>query len=248
MKYIAIWLVTAILIVAPSFAKSSAAKSYRVMRYIESFPPYYFGEGSSQVGIVRDIFAALAKETGDTFEFIRLPYKRALYQFDTGKIDIEPMSNPAWRKCSAIQGVYSVPFAVSEQIVLYNAKYYQPVNLPENLLGKTVGTVAGYTYPVYGPYFADGRIKAHQLKNENKLIQMLLAGRLHQSIMNKDFALYKIKTDHLEDQLIISKPCNVVDMMIRFHPSKKEAIPKFNKAISKLLKDGTIKKIYDQYR
>ncbi|WP_031485381.1 substrate-binding periplasmic protein [Maridesulfovibrio frigidus] len=248
MKYIAIWLVTAILILAPSFANSSAAKSYRVMRYTESFPPYYFGDGSSQKGIVRDIFDALAKETGDTFEFISLPYKRALYQFDTGKIDIEPMSNPAWRKSSSVQGVYTTPFAVSEQIILYDVKHYLPVSLPEDLLGKTVGTVTGYTYPVYGPYFADGRINAHQLKNENKLIQMLLAGRLQQSIMNKDFALYKIKTEHLKDQLIISKPCNVVDMMIRFHPSKKEAIPKYNEAIHKLLKDGTIKKIYDNYR
>ncbi len=248
MKYIAIWFVTTILIIAPSFAKSSGAESYRVMRYTESFPPYYFEEGSSQTGIVKDVFAALANETGDTFEYILLPYKRALYNFEIGKIDIEPMSNPVWRKHSAVLGVYSIPFAVSEQIILYNSKYYRPVNLPEDLLGKTVGTVMGYTYPVYGPYFADGRIKAHPLSNENKLIKMLLAGRLHQSIMNKDFALYRIKTEHLKDQLIISEPCNMVDMMIRFHPSKKDAIPKFNKAISKLLKDGTIKKIYDQYR
>ncbi|NDV23409.1 ABC transporter substrate-binding protein [Desulfovibrio sp. JC022] len=248
MKYITIWFVFVFSIITPYFAKDCAAETYRVMRYIESFPPYYFPKSSFQSGIVKDIFAALSKETGDTFEFVSLPYKRALYQFVTGKIDIEPMANPAWRSHSSVPGIYSIPFGVSEQIVLYNAKYAQPAYLPEDFAGETVGTVAGYTYPVFGVYFADGRIKEHQLKSENKLIQMLIADRLHQAIMNKDFALYRIKTEQLKDQLVVSKPCNSVPMMIRVHPSRKDALPKFNKAIKKLLEDGTISKIYGQYR
>ncbi|TIH20265.1 ABC transporter substrate-binding protein [Marinifilum sp. JC120] len=248
MKYMVIWIVVVISVVVPYFAKDSAAENYRVLRYIESFPPYYFPANSSQTGIVKDIFTALSKETGDTFEFVRLPYKRALYQFATGKVDIEPMANPAWRGHSSVPGIYSIPFGVSEQVVLYNAKYAQSACLPKYLVGKTLGTVAGYTYPVFGPYFADGRIKEHQLKNENKLIQMLIAGRLHQAIMNKDFALYRIKTEQLKNQLAVSRPCNSVPMMIRVHPSRKDALPKLNKAIKKLLDDGTISKIYGRYR
>lgn len=248
MKLIRVMLIAACFAVAHFSAHECVADTYRVMRYTESFPPYYFADTSQHTGIVKDIFAALEKETGDTFEFVRLPYKRALYQFVTGKVDIEPMANPAWRQSSPVPGVYSLPFAVSEEIVLFNAKYSCSSYLPEDFIGKTVGTVAGYTYPVFGPYLADGLIKEHQVKDENKLIQMLVAGRLQQALMNKDFALYRIKTEQLKDKLVVSKPCNSVDMMIRVHPSKKDAIPKFNRAIKKMLEDGTIERIYAQYR
>ncbi|MBI9110065.1 ABC transporter substrate-binding protein [Maridesulfovibrio ferrireducens] len=248
MKFLKIWLVTAILIIASPFAHISAAETFRVMLQVESFPPYSFEKGDSRSGIIEDLFTAFAKETGDTFEYVRVPFRRALYQFETGKIDLEPMCNPIWRQSSSLRGIYSIPFAVSEEIVLFNADKYIPINSPEDLLGKTVGVISGYHYPVYGPYFVDGRINSYPLYNENKLIQLLLAGRLDQALMNKDFAQYEIKLQNLKDRLIISEPCNVLDMMIRFHPSKKDAVPRFNKAIQKLLNDGTIEQIYDRYR
>lgn len=248
MKFFAIWLATAIFFVLSPFTQTSAAETFRVMLYTNSFPPYFFEQGDSRSGIIQDVFTALTKETGDNIEYVRVPFKRALYQFETGKIDIEPMSNPVWRQSSALLGIYSIPFAVSEEIVLFNADQYTPVQSPEDLLGKTMGVVMGYHYPVYGPYFDDGRIKPYPLHNENKLIQLLLAGRLDQALMNKTFAQYQIKTERLDDRLVIGEPCSVLDMMIRFHPSKKNAVPRFNKAIRKLLEDGVIEQIYDRYR
>ena len=111
-----------------------------------------------------------------------------------------------------------------------------------------MGVVQGDRYPVYEPYFADERIKRHPLKNENKLIQLLLAKRVDQVLINKDFAQYQIKKQHLREQLIIGGTYDQLDMMIRFHPNKKSALPRFNKAIKKLLQDGTIEHIYDGYR
>jgi polar amino acid transport system substrate-binding protein len=248
MKYAMLFIVIASFLFTSSFIPSSAAETYRVMQYRKSFPPFYFDKGNPRTGIVRDIFAALAKETGDSFEFVRVPFKRALYKFDAGEVDIEPMANPAWRKNSIVPGLYSIPFAVSEQIVLYNAKYYKTAVFPEELLGETIGTVSGYTYPTFGPYFESGKLKAYALKDENKLVQMVLAGRLEQAIMNKDFALFAIKELGAEEQLVISKPCDTVDIMIRFHPSKRKAVSKFNKALKRLMSDGTIDKIYNKYR
>nr|WP_235727734.1 transporter substrate-binding domain-containing protein [Maridesulfovibrio frigidus] len=218
------------------------------MLHVDSLPPYSFDKGDARTGIIKDLFAALVKDTGDTVEYVRVPFKRALYQFDEGKIDIEPMSNPIWRKSSSLKAIYSIPFAVSEEILLFNADKYFPVNSPEDLLGRTVGVISGYYYPVYTPYFADERIKPHPLRSENKLIQLLLAGRLDQALMNKDFAQYQIKTQNLAGKLMVGEPCSVLDMMIRFHPSKKNAVPRFNEAIQKLLNDGTIEQIYDRYR
>ncbi|WP_415718391.1 substrate-binding periplasmic protein [Maridesulfovibrio sp.] len=248
MKYLRPLLTIIAFVLLPCFAQDSDAETYRVMRYAEFLPPYYFAESHFQKGIVLDLFSAIARETGDTFEFVHVPYKRALYKFDSGAIDIEPMANPKWRKNAAVLGCYSVPFAVSEQVVVFNAQHSLSSGFPEDLLGKTLGTVMGYTYPMFGPYFEDGRIRKYELRNETKLIEMLLADRIHQAVMNKDFALYMAKIHGAKGKLVISEPCNRVEMMIRVHPSKKHALPRFNKAIKKLLADGTIDKIYAQYR
>jgi polar amino acid transport system substrate-binding protein len=219
------------------FAHTSSAETFRVMLHTGSFPPYFFEEGDSRTGTIRDIFTAITQDTGDSVEYIRVPFKRALRQFEIGAIDIEPMTNPIWRQSSSIQGIYSIPFAVSEEVILFRQDKYITVHSPEDLLDKTVGVIKGYYYPAYEPYFAGGRIKPNRLDSENKLIQLLLAGRLDQALINKDFAQYQIKKQHLTEQLVVGNVNSVLEQMIRFHPAKKSALPRFNKAIKKLLKD-----------
>lgn len=248
MRVLAICFLAVLFIAAPPFVSRGDAETLRVMLHTGSFPPYYFPEGDSRTGIVQDVFNAFAEETGDNIEYVRCPFNRSLRNFETGEVDIEPMSNPAWRRGSKVLGVFSKPFAVSDSIVLFSKKKAVPLHSVDELKGKVVGVVRGYVYPVFAPYFESGEICAHELENENKLIQMLLAGRIDQALMNKDFALYQIKKLNMGDLLTVSKPYDSLDMMIRFHPSKKDAVGRFNKAIDKLLRDGTIKNIYDQYR
>ena len=230
------------------FTHMSSAETFRVMLHSGSFAPYFFEDGDSRTGTIRDIFTAITKETGDSVEYVRVPFKRALRLFETGEIDIEPMTNPVWRQSSSVPGSYSIPFSVSEEVILFRKEQYIEVDSPQDLLGKTIGVIKGYYYPNYESYFSDGHIKANRLKNENKIIQLLIADHLDQAFINKDFALYKIKTHHYADKLVIGASTGVVEQMIRFHPTKKDAIPRFNKAIKKLLDNGSIARIYDHYR
>ncbi|WP_019614580.1 substrate-binding periplasmic protein [Psychromonas ossibalaenae] len=241
-------LTAVIFMVLSFFTHISSAETFRVMLHTGAFPPYFFKEGDSRTGTIRDIFTAITQETGDSVEYIRAPFKRSLRLFETGKIDIEPMTNPVWRKSSSVPGSYSVPFSVSEEVILFRQEQYIAVHSPEDLLGKTIGVIKGYYYPIYEPYFADGRIKANRLSSENKLIQLLLAERLDQAFINKDFVQYQIKTQNYTEQLVVGESTSVVEQMIRFHPAKKSALPRFNKAIKKLLKDGSIESIYARYR
>ncbi|WP_320174437.1 transporter substrate-binding domain-containing protein [Maridesulfovibrio sp.] len=243
-----VFLVFAILNIVSPLVESVSADTLRVMLHTGSFPPYFFEEGDSRSGIIKDIFSALSNETGDTIEYIRVPFNRALYKFEAGQIDIEPMTNPVWRQNSKVPGVYSIPYTVSEEVVIFNSRHFISVDSPEDLLGKTIGVVRGYRYPKFDPYFESKRIIDYRLENENKIVQLLLAGRLDQALINLDFANYQIKKKRLGSQLKVGKPFSVRDMMIRFHPNKIKMVPRFNKAIEKLLNDGTIKRIYDRYR
>ncbi|ACS80528.1 substrate-binding periplasmic protein [Maridesulfovibrio salexigens] len=248
MRLMGICVVILSLLIGFFSVRESIAENLRVMLHEGSLPPYYYKDGDPRTGIVKDVFNAFAKETGDTIEFVRCPFNRSQRKFDRGEIDIEPMSNPAWRQTAKVLGVFSKPFAVSDSIILFRAEKFIPDVTPQDLLGKSIGVVRGYHYPVYSAYFADGRINTHVLENENKLLQLLLAGRLDQAFMNKDTALYQIRELGVEDQLLVGKTYDSLDMMIRFQPSKQYVLPRFNKAIDKLLNDGTITKIYDKYR
>ncbi|UGA53387.1 substrate-binding periplasmic protein [Vibrio sp. VB16] len=238
----------AIVILASTFSYASVADTLRVMLHTGSFPPYFFNEDDARTGTIKDIFKALSQETGDTIEYVRVPFNRALHLFETGELHIEPMTNPAYRSDSSVPGIYSIPFAVADEIILFNKESYAQVDSQEDLLGETIGVVKGYYYPKYTPYFEDGRIGSYPVKNENKLIQLLVAGRLSQALMNKDFAQYQITSQHLEDETVLSKPYHSLDMMIRFHPTKEAAVTRFNKAIVKLKEEGIIDGIYDKYR
>ncbi|GLS92134.1 amino acid ABC transporter substrate-binding protein [Psychromonas marina] len=248
MKYSKNWLITAIVFIALPFTQTSPAETLRVMLHTGSFPPYFFEEGDQRTGTIKDIFTAISQETGDSIEYVRVPFKRALRLFENGEIDIEPMTNPIWRQNSSIQSVYSIPFTASEDVIIFQADKYIAVHSGDDLLGKRLGVVQGYSYPAYQAYFAAGRIKAAPFHDENKLIQLLIAKRLDQALINKDFAQYQIKNENLTGQLKIGEPYSVLDMMIRFHPSKAHVLPRFNKALKKLLKSGSINNIYNRYR
>lgn len=249
MKYLGLNLkLAAVLVAVSSFSGAVAADTLRVMLHAGSFPPYFFEEGDSRTGTIKDIFKALSQETGDSIEYVRVPFNRALYMFEAGKIHIEPMTNPAYRGESNVPGVYSIPFTVADETILFKKGHYKKVESQEDFLGETIGVVKGYYYPKYSPYFEDGRIESSPEQSENKLIQLLVSGRIHQALINKDFAQYQIKNQDLGNELVLGESYHSLDMMIRFHPSKSDAVERFNKAILKLKADGTIEKIYDEYR
>lgn len=247
MNYSKQWLIAILITVLP-FAHTTQAETFRVMLHTGSFPPYFFEEGDTRTGTIQDLFNAISQETGDSIEFVRVPFKRALRLFETGEIDIEPMTNPIWRQSSSIHSVYSIPFAASEDVIVFHTDEYIPVHSGEDLLGKRVGVIQGYSYPAYEAYFNDGRIEAVPFRNENKLLELLVAKRLDQALINKDFAQYHMTEDNLIGKIKIGDSYSELDMMIRFHPSKETALPRFNKAIKKLLKNGSIDKIYRNYR
>ncbi len=239
---------TFVILTALLFSHVSSAGTFRVMLHTGSFPPYFFEENDLRTGTIKDVFSAIALETGDSFEYIRVPFKRALHQFEIGEIDIEPMTNPVYRGESSVLGVYSIPYTGAEEIILFNKNHHVQVSSPEDLLGKTIGVVNGYYYPKYDAYFKDGRIKPSPVKNENLLIKLLLANRYSQVLINKDFAQYKMKEQDLKEQLTVGQTYHALDMMIRFHPSKQDELPRFNKAIQKLKTEGVIENIYNNYR
>ncbi len=211
-------------------------------------PPLTFPPQQHQIGIYREILTAIGKHTDDTFIYKYFPPKRMLVAFERGAIDIEPGINPAWRENSDIHSLYSVPFSVSENIVLFARNKKIMVNNPKDLINKRIGTMRGYFYPGYSKLFRSKRIIREDGDSELNLLQRMAGGRLEQIFIQKDVAYYWMSRDRSFSEFEVGNANFKDAIMFRLHPTKSQALMRINDAIKVLKANGTIDKIYARYR
>jgi len=229
------------LILGLGLVMPAAAEMLKVGIY--EAPPLVFDKKSPLLGIYKEIFVEISKLTSDTFEFEENSAGRTLDAFNAGKIDIEPGINPIWRKNQLVPGLYSVPFAKSETVL---------VSLPgskENRRFLRTGRVVGYEYPELEDQYAKQAWLTVVAADERGLFDLLNRKKADQILMQSQVARYWLDSGRIRkpERYELSEPVEVQDIMMRVHPNKASAIPRLNKAIKTLLDNGTIQKIYEHY-
>ncbi|MCJ8273623.1 MAG: ABC transporter substrate-binding protein [Psychrosphaera sp.] len=211
-------------------------------------PPLTFSPQQQKIGIYHEILTAVGKHSGDTFIYKYFPPKRMLVAFERGAIDIEPGINPTWRETSDIHSLYSVPFSVSENIILFARNRKIMVNDPKDLINRRIGTMRGYYYPGYSRLFRSKRIIREDGDSELNLLQRMAGGRLDQIFIQKDVAYYWMSRDRSFSEFEVGNANFKDQVMFRLHPTKTQALMRMNAAIKVLLENGTIEGIYARYR
>lgn len=217
-------------------------------------PPLVFNKNSTLPGVYKEIFIEISKITSDTFEFDYGSAEQLVTRFNQGKIDIEPGINPVWRHSEGVPGLYSIPFSKSSSIMvtLKPASSKSKKNASKSSeKGRPLktGLVKGYQYPNLMAHFKDKTWVPVLADSELKLLTLLKQKKIDQAVIEQfvmDFFL-RSKKNTVSNQYILSKPLETLDVMLRVHPDKASAIPRFNDAIKKLIESGTIKKIYNHY-
>ena len=224
------------------------AESYTVVVYKPNNPPYVVVDDPWRKGIFVDLFDAIGRITGDSFTFVHMPVARALKEFDKGKVDIEPGVTPDWRRHMSVLGHFSIPYEVSQEVVIFAPGKSQKVNKPADLYDKAVGTVRGFSYPHYDAAFASGMIHRVDGLSQTQLIEQLLAGRLDQAFVGLNTIRYFAKVMPKYRVLEIGQVVDEHRISLRVHPDHKALMPRLNEAISQLLEQGVIDQIYANYR
>jgi polar amino acid transport system substrate-binding protein len=224
--------------------KPAYAETLRVGLY--PYSPLMIEE--SKTGVYYDILDRISTITGITFDVIFAPNVRQQVNFENNTIDIEAGINPAWRKMSTTPGLYTTPFSKAEDILLFKSEHDKQINSLSDLVGKQVGAVRGYTYPMFTSSFANEDIERINLKDGQSLLNFFAAGRIDYIIIDKTVAEYWMlnHTNHKEYE--INYVVSSADIMLRVHPSKIQVLSKLNTAIKELVSSGEIEKIYAQYR
>ncbi len=237
--------------VAWSLMSSAYAETFTVIAYQNANPPYNIrnlDNINGHSGIFVDIFARIEQLSDDKFEFRFYPVSRALREFDHGLVDIEPGINPSWRQHRKQPGLYSIEYAKSTEVFLFNPGKRVSVKKPIYLSGKTLGVVRGYVYPMLTEAFDSGLIKRVDNVSEFYLLKQLAAKRYDQILIGYDTALYYKKHHPKYQQFEVGDAVSVLSVHMRVHPSKAHLLERLNPILRQMVANGDIEKIYAKYR
>lgn len=205
-------------------------------------PMARFRNGVLVEGIHRDIGLELGNRLGMPVRFVALPRKRIERALLDGEADILCSYVPEWL---GARFTWSQPFVPIVQVLVTNRSAPRPHSI-EDLRGKPVGTVLGYSHPELASLGA-GFVRVDGATTEQNL-RKLGAGRVHHALTGKSFLEYRLK---LNDPIMTIHPPMVVSSYMgrcALSPKSRLKLGQLDAAISALAKDGALNAILANYR
>lgn len=211
--------------------------------------PFFMKLNNRYTGIGVDILNEVVKRTGDTLEIKQIPTKRAEYMLKNSYLDIVVLDSPLWSDSKEMDSfVFSDELMSVKEYVYFLNEDYVNVKSPLELKGKEVSVLAGYYYPAFEQAFNSGMIKKREVVTEPSLLKMLAQGRTDAIFMDSiafDYTILKMKYN----QSTFRVGLQISDSPLAFKISKNKSsiLPRFNKAIMSMKKDGSIDRIIRKY-
>lgn len=234
------WLVISMMLMVQLYGNSVLAETLR-LGYIE-FPPYtYTTETGEPAGLLIDLAKKVYPEAGFDFTATSYPVRRLANYIGSGDLDI-------WMGLKTLpefEGKTYIGKAEIAELVLlsYTRGSKPPILKKEDLSGKSVIVMRGYSYGGWINYIEDPANKVNYL-NANKhdaAFKMLLAGRADYLLDYKDpseKALETVKIPDLSSNLISSFPCYFV--VSKTLKNGQEVVDRLDKAYERLKKKGVV--------
>jgi polar amino acid transport system substrate-binding protein len=209
--------------------------------YIE-FPPFtYTDEAGKPAGILIDLAKKTYPAAGYEFTAVSLPVRRLASYIASGDLDI-------WMGLKTIpefEGKAYVGKSVIAELVLraYTRGKKPPIYTQNDLAGKSIIVMRGYSYGGWITYIEDSANKINHIKanKHDAAFNMLLAGRADYLLDYRepsDAALKKIKIPDLTFNQISALPCYFV--FSKKLPDGQEIVDRLDKAYEKLKRQGAV--------
>lgn len=228
---------------------SGALKAETISVYgDEAYAPVIYLDHGKPTGVLPAIFARLSRDTGDRYELVLVPWKRALYESQRG---LGGVTNISWTKERSAIYDFSDPIYFDDiQLVVLKGKEF-PFNELKDLKGKKVGGADGASYGEdVDKAIAAGIISMDRDPNQLSRMRKLLLGRMDVAIVGNGRAGFERLLASAPDLVanrdkfvVLPKPLSTDPLYLAFAKSKKmqPALARFNKALAALKKT-------DEYR
>ncbi len=215
------------------------AKAERLVIYgDEAYPPVIYLDKGKPAGILPAIFARLQKDTGDQYELVLVPWKRALYESQQGRGGITTIS---WNK--ERDQIYDFSESIyydNIQLVVLKGKEFPFKNLID-LKGKKLGGAAGASYgEEIDNAITSGLLTVDRDPNQDSRLRKLLFGRMDVALIGNGNAGLNRILDSVPDLkakrsqfVILPQPLTRDPLYLAFAKSmhKQAAIQRFNQAL-----------------
>lgn len=202
---------------------------------------------NEEQGIYYDLMKQLSDLTQMKFEWKHYPYARLDMLFRKGHIHVEVGSSPLWTAHKSVPGIYTQNFYILEDVVVFREGNLISVTSTQDIIGKKIGMVRGYSFPQFQKLFDEGSAVRLDATNELKLLDMLLHGRIDQIFISRDLLRYHQKISQKYRALVAGDVVGSYEIGIRVNPEYKNLLPPLNQAITELKATGAIGKIFDKH-
>lgn len=241
-----------LLILIPSFG--SQAEKFSVGWEIW-YPFQFRGADDKLVGLDYEIFSEILQLSGDTGEFVELPWQRHLNYIETGDIDIAMGSSK--NEDREKYAYFSEPYRLEKVVLVVRKGQSGNINIPNlKALSSTnylVGVEFGYYYGddyqelIKVPRFQDRIVEVLDIEqNVNMLIKKRIDGLLADPITINAFVTKYDLAGELEIH-----PLDIYESKIHLMLSKastnKEQLERLNKAIRTMKETGRLNELLDKY-
>jgi len=135
-------------------------------------------------GILYDVMLSLATQVGMPAEFHVLPRARVQNAMEHGEVDVRCYAAQSWLPNQSGDYIWSIPLWTQPD-VLISRKEPEAAIAPASLPRQTIGTVLGYSYPTLQPLFDSGRLLREDARNQDQVLEKLLAGRYRYAVSNQ---------------------------------------------------------------
>ncbi len=201
-------------------------------------------------GIFIDVIKLFAKQHSEyNLHFQAYPSLRAIRMIGTGEtIDIG-IDSPLFVKEGALVFYdFSEALVRTKDVVVTNKDSKLTYTSPKNLYNKTIAVLKGYKYGEFDALEKAGKIRYQALETHQRALRFLQRGSADAYFGNTHVTPYYINKIGMKKSDFILSQKALLEFDLAFLVRKNSAIlPKLNKFIRKIKKDGTLNKILAKY-
>lgn len=229
-------------------ATKTDSKNTLVMATNAEFPPYeYYDDNGKIVGIDAEVADAIAKEIGMDLKIEDMAFDSVIASVQSGKADMG-MAGLTVTEDRLVNVDFSDPYATGIQVVI--VKDGSPITKADDLFGDgnyKIGVQSNTTGDIYSTSDIEdkGLGTVERYNKGADAVEALKAGKIDCVVIDNEPAKAFVEAN--EGLKILDTEYAVEDYAICFAKNNKELGDKVNKALKKLIDDGTVQKIVDKY-
>ncbi|UFQ02074.1 substrate-binding periplasmic protein [Pseudomonas fitomaticsae] len=166
----------------------SAMASQPPLRFVVAdswaMPMVQIERGRPTQGILYDMMLSLATQVGVPAQFHVLPRTRVQNAMEHGEVDVRCYAAQSWLPNLSGDYIWSIPLFFQRDLLI-SRQDQLPNTDPAHLPRQSIGTVLGYSYPTLQPLFDADRLWREDARNQEQVLDKLLAGRYRYSVSNQ---------------------------------------------------------------